>query len=246
MRILILLLVSIFTLTSASSVSAFDFPSSSGVFGNFPFPSIKPFPSKTPQPSNLPSSTPNPSASSTPNPSTKLEILDIDPSSANYMDEFTIEGTAFGGTQGSVSFRASGQNYVSAGAQIVSWDNNKIKAKIPAVKKGTYYIQVVTSEGKKSNEERLSVKNGQPIIVSTSLNAVNGNYELTFQGTEFGRRGTINIYNGSSLVGTGVIRSWSSSRIRFNVPNLPRKEYGFQIVTSDGRQSALRMFTVGN
>lgn len=163
------------------------------------------------------------------------------------MQEFILTGFNFGANPGSISFRYYTQSYSSGGAPIVSWGNNEIHAKVPAVKKGSYLIQVITSDKKKSNEIKFSVLNGQPTITSTSLSINNGDYELVFQGTEFGsKRGSIDIYVGSNLAGNGVIGYWSSSRIRFTIPSLPHQEYGFQITTSDGRKSSFKFFTVGN
>lgn len=230
------------------AVTALEFPNG-GIFG--PFPSFRPFPTKTPKPTKAPTPAPSstPIASATPAPSSvpaQPEIEDVDPSSANFMQEFTIYGGGFGNNPGSVSFRLSNQSFISAGAPIVSWADDEIVAKVPALRKGSYRIQVATADGKKSNEVRFSVKNGQPIINSSSISNVNGEFEMTFQGTEFGRRGSIDIYSGSDLVGNGIIKSWSSSRVRFELPALPNHEYGFQITTADGRKSSLKFFTVGN
>lgn len=222
-------------------------------FNPFPFPSLKPFPfpsnspaaSTTPAPSN----TPVPSASPTPAPpvTTAIEIDDAQPSSANFMQEFTLTGFNFGANPGSVNFRYYNQGYSSGGAPIVSWSSNEIKAKVPAVKKGSYRIQVVTSDNKKSNEVRFTVSNGQPVINSTSVRLLNGEYELVFEGSEFGsKRGSIDIYSGTDLAGNGIVRYWSSSRVRFGLPNLPKSEYGFQVTTSDGRKSSLKFFNLGN
>ena len=224
-------------------------------FNPFPFPSLNPFPfpTNTPEASSTPepSATPTPSTSATPAPSisTAVEIDDVDPSSANFMQEFTLTGFNFGSTTGSVNFRASNQSYPSGGAPIVSWSDTEVKAIVPAVKKGSYRIQLITSNNKKSNEVKFTVKNGQPIVNSSSIKSLNGEYELTFQGTEFGtKRGSIDIYvgNSSNLAGNGIIKYWSSSKIRFELPNLPHQEYGFQISTSDGRKSSLKYFAVGN
>lgn len=228
-------------------------------FNPFPFPSFNPFPfpTSTPAPSATPSQSPSATPTATPFPSpasTAVEIDDIDPSSANFMQEFTISGFNFGSNPGSVSFRYYNQGFPSAAAPIVSWSNNEIKAKVPGVKKGSYRIQVISSDSeqssssnKKSNEFRFTVKNGQPLINSTSLRVLNGEYELVFQGTEFGsRRGSVDIYAGTNLAGNGQIEYWSSSRVRFELPDLPHQEYGFQITTSDGRQSSLKFFTLGN
>lgn len=249
LRLFAFIIVLFLMLFDLKSVSAIDFPTG----GVFSFPSIKPFPfpSKTPKPSKTPEPTTNPSSTPTPTPSptpvsTKFEITNVDPSAANFMEEFTIFGSNFGTNPGSVSFRAYNQSFSSGGAPIVSWTNSEIKAKVPALRKGSYRIMVIRADGQKSNEERFSVKNGQPIVNSNSIKVENGEYEMTFQGTEFGKRGSIDIYNGSDLAAQGIIRSWSTSRIRFELPSLPRHEYGFQITTADGRKSSLRFFTVGN
>lgn len=225
-------------------------------FNPFPFPSINPFPfpTNTPAPSAAPSQSPSSSPTPAPSISTAVEIEDIDPGSANFMQEFTITGFNFGNTPGSVSFRYYNQGFPSGGAPIVSWNQNEIRAKVPAVKKGSYRIQVITSENeqssssnKKSAEERFTVKNGQPIINSTSVRLLNGEYELVFGGSEFGsRRGSIDIYAGDNLAGNGIIKYWSSSRVRFELPELPHQEYGFRLTSSDGRQSSFKFFTLGN
>lgn len=227
------------------TVTAFEFPAS-GIFG--PFPSFRPFPTRTPKPTQNPTPSATPVESATPTPSSapaQLEIEDVDPSSANFMQEFTLEGTNFGTAPGSVSFRYYTNSFTS-GAAIVSWSDTEIKAKVPGVKKGSYRIQVITSENKKSNEVKFTVRNGQPFINITSLHHLNNEYELIFQGTEFGRRGSIDIYLGSDLVGNGVIEYWSNSRVRFTLPSIPFQEYGFQLTTSDGRKSSFKFFTVGN
>ena len=226
------------------SVSAQGFSS-----GLFDFPSIKPFPfpSKTPKPTKTPEPTSGPTATPVPTPvSTRFEITDVEPSSANFMAEFTVYGTNFGSSAGSVSFRASNQSFSSGGAPIVSWTDTEIVARVPAVAKGSYRIQVIRSDGQKSAEEKFSVKNGQPIVNSNSIVVEDGEIEMTFVGKEFGRRGTIDIYDGGTFAGHGILRSWSTSRIRFDLPNLVRKQYGFQITTADGRKSSLKFFTVGN
>lgn len=239
-------------LVDLESVFALDMPKvggnpfGSGFPSNFPSTGNFPFPSKTPKPSSSATPAPTGAPTATPIPTTVFEIIDVDPSSANFDETFTIYGTNLG-TSGSVNFRLASQSFSSGSAPIVSWGQNQITAKVPGLKKGSYRIQVVRQDGQKSNEEKFSIKNGMPTINFTSISAVNGEFELTFQGTEFGtRRGTMNIYDGSTLVGTGIIKSWSSSRVRFDLPNLPRKNYGFQIVTSDGRKSALQFFSVGN
>lgn len=250
-KIIALFVVVFILLVDLESVFALDMPKISGnpfgssfspgfPSGNFPFPSKTPKPSATATPA--PSSTP----SSTPVPTTVFEITDVDPSYANFDQEFTIYGTNLG-TSGSVNFRLSSQSFSSGSAPIVSWGQNQITAKVPALKKGSYRIQVVRVDGQKSDEVRFSIKAGQPVVNSNSISAVNGKYELTFQGSEFGtKRGVINIYDGSSVVANGIIRSWSSSRVRFELPNLTRKQYGFQIQTADGRKSTIQFFTVGN
>lgn len=222
-------------------------------FNPFPFPSFNPFPFPTSTPAAsatpLPSSTPTPTPSVTPAPSvsTAVEIEDVQPASANFMQEFIITGFNFGTNPGSVSFRYYNQGYSSGGAPIVSWSDSEIKAKVPAVKKGSYRIRVITSDDKKSNEIKFVVKNGQPIINSTSIRLLNGEYELIFEGSEFGgKRGSVDIYAGQDLAAQGIIKYWSSSRVRFELPDLPNQEYGFQISTSDGRKSSLKFFTVGN
>lgn len=224
-------------------------------FNPFPFPSIKPFhfPTHTPVPSSSPFSsaspaqTPSPSPTPAPSISTAVEIDDVDPTSANFMEEFTVTGFNFGSNPGGVSFRYYNQGFPSEGAPIISWSNTEIKAKVPGVKKGSYRIRVTTSDNKKSNEIRFTVKNGQPVINSTSVRFLDGEYELVFEGSEFGfKRGSIDIYAGDSLAGNGIIKYWSSSRVRFELPELPNQEYGFQITTSDGRQSSLKFFTLGN
>ena len=235
-------LVLVFLLIVPVSTYAIEFPS----FGNLLFPSFRtfPFPSDDPEPSATPD--PSPSATPLPSPVTVLEITDVDPSSANFMQEFVLTGTNFGSTPGGVNFRAYNQSFSLGGAPIVSWSNTEIKAKVPAVKKGSYRIQVITVDNKKSNEVRFVVKNGEPYINSTSLKYTNGEYELTFQGREFGRRGSIDIYSGPDFVGYGIISYWSSSKVRFSPPDLPGQEYGFQITTADGRKSSFKFFTVGN
>jgi hypothetical protein len=228
-------------------------PIAVSLFNPFPFPSIKPFPfpSKSPAATLSPSPTATPvqSASPTPAPSisTAVQIEDVDPSSANFMEEFTLYGVNFGANPGSVSFRYYSQNFSSGGAPIVSWSPTEITAKVPAVKKGSYRIQVVTQEGKKSNEVRFSVSNGQPVVNSNSVRLLNGEYELVFEGSEFGsRRGSVDIYLGSNLAGNGIVKYWSSSRVRFELPDLPKAEYGFQITTYDGRKSSFKYFNIGN
>lgn len=243
-KLIVLLIILSAFVTTQNSAKAVDFPSFGPGFGSFP--SVKPFPTKTPKPSETPSGTSSPTSTPAPTPtSNKFEILDIEPASANYMQEFTIYGSNFG-SAGSVNFRYYNQNYSSGGATIISWTNSEIKAAVPALKKGSYRIQIIRSDGQKSEEEKFSVKNGQPVMDSNSIKAVNGKFELTFQGQEFGRRGSIDIYNGGGLAGKGVIKYWSSSKIRFDLPALPRAQYGFQITTQDGRKSPLMFFTVGN
>lgn len=246
-RLFALVIVLFLILFDFRAVTAFEFPQTS-IFA--PFPSFRPFPTGTPVPTRAPSPSPMPAASGTPVPTSApatLKIEDVDPSSANFLQEFTIYGTNFGTTPGNISFRLYNNLLSSGGVPIVSWSDTEIVAKVPGVRKGSYRIQVITSDSKKSNEVKFSVKNGQPMVNTTSLHQLNNEYELIFQGSEFGfRRGSIDIYLGPDLVGNGIIESWSSSRVRFTIPNIPYQEYGFQLTTSDGRKSSLKFFTVGN
>lgn len=209
-------------------------------------------------PTNTPTQTPRPTfaAISTPTstPLVKVNsfvVLDsVFPSSAINNQTIILKGKGFGSKTGNVWFFNSFGN--SGGPSIDSWSDTEIHTKVLFVGKGSFYLQVQTADGAESNKIPFTVLAGQPY--APSLSPVSGSKatQFTINGSELGSAGSVNFYkSGSSgwdaLVGAASIQSWSDTEIKFIPPSsVENREYGIQIVTSDGRGSSFKYLTITN
>lgn len=222
----------------AASQMATSSPTASAKASVKPSASVKASGSPVPSPSAAASATNNAS------PIPSITLSELSPSSGNFMQTFILKGNNFG-NGGSVAF-INPQGQVSAGAVVDTWSNTEIKAKVPAVRGGTDFQIEVSSGGKTSNRMTFRVNNGQPQLNSVSPNPAPG-VSLTFSGSEYGSsNGVVSFYDGSSMIGTCAVSSWSESQIVCTAPsNLTSgREYGVQITTSDGRQTSFKFYTI--
>src|SRR5581483_3100833 len=120
------------------------------------------------------------------------------------------------------------QGQVSAGAPIESWEDDKIKAMIPALAGNTTYgVEVQTSSGAKSNRINFLVRRGQPRIDQIEAAAVgpdgttlglDNDFQYTIKGSEFGKIwGRLNLFQGTKEVDKFKIVSWSDNQIVFSI-----------------------------
>lgn len=200
---------------------------------------------------------PSPTASNTVNlnngSSVKLES--VSPSTGIQDQTIILRGEKFGLAQGKIWFyNPEGLNM--GGPNIGSWNDNEIHTKVGFMLRGnrTFYLEVQTADGTRSNKIPFTLTAGQPHVASVSPSTLTRNAQVTIQGTEFGSsQGSVRFYTAGSkswdetLSATGIITGWSDTSINFTVPSsLESKEYGFQIVTSDNRTTSASYFTIGN
>jgi hypothetical protein len=206
----------------------------------------------TPEPAKinikLPSPSPIPEA---------LTLKSISPDSADFEEKFTIRGTGFGSTPSYVIFKHPTAGW-SVGAPILSWENHKIKARVPAVSPDIEYIVWVEKpDGAKSNTTQFKVKRGQPRIdnLTPSTTQPNGTWvidddeKITLTGEDLGRfKGRLNLYfNNTPLFADRLkVVSWSETQVVFTVPKKVshNQEYGLQVETSDGRHSSFKFIYI--
>lgn len=200
---------------------------------------------------------PSPTASNTVNlnngSSVKLES--VSPSTGIQGQTIILRGEKFGSVQGKVWFY-NPEGLSMGGPNIDSWNDNEIHTKVGFMLRGnrTFYLEVQTTDGTRSNKIPFTLTAGQPYIASMSPSTLTRNAQVTIQGTEFGSsQGSVRFYTAGSkswdetLSATGIITGWSDTSINFTVPSsLESKEYGFQIVTSDNRTTSASYFTIGN
>ncbi len=172
-------------------------------------------------------------------------ITSIYGSPAKSGDTVAIYGSGFASQyakSGSVTLYNQ-YNQAVAGAPIVYWSDTVVKFTVPFVAKGNYQIEAQTSDGRKSNRVSLTVTAAQPTISSLyTYNLSWGGYFIIY-GQDLGKSGKINLYNTNSNVPfyNATILSWSDSLIIGQIsPKVGgNATYGFQVSTSDNRQSSL-------
>lgn len=149
-------------------------PTIAATFNPAPKPATSASPTNKPSsfPSSIPTSTPNPCSmgkapSVTPDPSVHLDS--VSPTSGKVGDVVIIKGSGFGKSsfyfpdptkyQGGVSFYGSLCGYNSGGAPLACtkewdyscWTETELKIKVPGVSAGGFKIEVMSSDGKRSN-----------------------------------------------------------------------------------------------
>jgi len=169
-------------------------------------------------------------------------INSITPTSGIVGSITAVYGSGFGNKQGSVVFyNQKGQ--ASTGALILGWYDGGVKFRIPAVAKGTYSVEIQTSDGKKSNKVSFSVIAGQPTISSLYTYKLSWGGYFIIYGQDLGNSGKINLYNIGSTVPfyNASILYWSDSLIIGQIsPKVGgNTTYGIQVSTSDNRNSSI-------
>lgn len=176
-------------------------------------------------------------------------ISSVTPISGKFMDTITLSGARFG-TSGSVNFY-NRYNQASGGAPIVSWSTSSIKFTVPAIAGfQTYSVQVRSNTNEFSNTIVFAMKEPQPYIGGIAPANVAPNGQITITGADFGTTvGAVNFYlpGSQSASGGSVITSWAATSIRANVPGIigKNRDYLVEVVTSDGRKSSMKVYSVG-
>ncbi len=154
----------------------------------------------------------------------------------------SVYGSNFGNKQGNVTFynqwgQASGK------APILGWYDGGVKFRILTVAKGTYSVEIQTSDGKKSNKVSFTVIAGQPTISSLYTYKLSWGGYFIIYGRDLGNSGKINLYNIGSNVPfyNASILYWSDSLIMGQIsPKVGgNATYGIQVSTSDNRNSSI-------
>lgn len=169
-------------------------------------------------------------------------ISSITPSSASTGSIVQASGSNFGSKRGYVIFYNQ-NNRPAGGAPILDWYNEEVKFKIPAVAKGSYSVEIQTTENRKSNRVPFIVIASQPQITSISPTKLRVGQYLYIYGTEFTSSGKVNFYApGQTAASASAINSyWSNNLIIVQIPKSLKSdiEYGIQVRTSDERDSSL-------
>lgn len=190
------------------------------------------------------------------NPS-KVKLNSITPSSANSGEEIRLIGTGFGPDSGKVYFfnQIMGSTTPFMNVIPTSWSDTEIKVTIPpAVGGQSIDVEVVHSDGTKSNRAKFTIKGGQPRIDGFSPSNAEPLQTVTISGKEFGsQNGAVNIYkldnyNLSKPDSLCQIVSWTDTTIKCSLPSTVNNgtEYGIAIESSDGRKSSFKYYKVGN
>lgn len=164
-------------------------------------------------------------------------INSITPQSGAVGSLAQVAGSNFGNSQGFVIlYNQKGQ--ASARASILGWYDNGIKFRVPSVAKGTYQVEIKTSDGRKSNRVNFTVTAAQPVINSISPTILRvGNYMYIY-GNNFGTSGKVNFYPvGSTAASASAINQyWSNSVIIARIPTtlVANRTYGIQVRSISG------------
>lgn len=134
-----------------------------------PTPFVSPSTTPSPSTSNTSISTPNPCRLGEPTPVTldpSVHLDSVSPSSGKAGDTIILKGSGFGKSSfyfpdptkflGMVSFYGSLCGYNSGGAPPAEegegwWSDNTIKVRVPGVSSGKFNLEVMSSDGKRSN-----------------------------------------------------------------------------------------------
>lgn len=204
-------------------------------------------PTPTVQPTRLPTSSPTETPS-------HVKVDSLSPNTGKFEDEFTVRGVNFGGNPGFVVFYVEERSTTEGiGGPILSWSDTEIKARVPFMRgKRTYKVGVKTADGIRSNKLDYTVTAGQPIIDTLSPAGVAPGGQITIRGSELGNTpGQVNFHvpgSYESASGASVISSWSDTTIVCNIPEIiaADKEYGVQLITTDGRKTSFKFYNVGH
>lgn len=200
-------------------------------------------------------STPSSSPVTTTTKSSRVMLDSVSPSSANSGDEVRLLGSYFGTLSGKVNVYKAGSDKVYAEVEPNRWTDSEIKITVPAASGNQKMdMEVVHKDGTKSNKVSFTVKLGQPAIDTISPTGARTTQEITIAGKEFGsKNGSINIYNKESKASDPVlvtcpISSWSDSVITCKLPSTLTgdSEYNFEIVSSDERRGAFKLYRLGS
>lgn len=207
-----------------------------------------------------PDSSSKPRQSSTPIPTiptSSVKIRSISPTTLNFGDELRISGSGFGSTMGRINLynKIMGQNNAFSTVIPRSWTDTEISINIPPVVGGQLInLEVVHQDGTKSNRMQFTVNGGQPRIDSINPKNSAPLQNIEISGAGFGSsNGSIDLFQANSTNFNTPnahcdIISWNDSTLKCRIPGSVNSdnEYGFQIVSSDGRKSSFVYYRVGN
>lgn len=179
-------------------------------------------------------------------------VSKITPDNGPVSQTITVTGFGFGATRGNsgVLFSKYGES------EILSWEDKKIVAKVPLIKKrGSYSVWIEKRGGTsadKSNSVSYIVTAAQPFITKVSAATFKSSQRITITGMEFTKNiGQVDIYKyvnfSPQFFGRCTINIWSNTSIRCGLPKNIDQNAEYQInVTSDGIQSPPRFIFKGN
>ncbi|GEM_PF-5891104 len=246
------------TSPSSSSTTTTSESSSSANVNPSPTPSPTPSPStnKANYQTTTPSSNPTPNTQISPKPpvdlneNSPIRLESVSPSSGIQNQAITLRGKNFGPSTGKVLFYNSNGTSMG-GPSIDNWTETEIRTTAGFMLKGprTFYLEIETSAGAKSNKIPFYLSAGQPYVDYMSPVTLTRGTQHTFTGSEFGASpGSIRFFNEGGYpnpTATAQIHSWSDTNIAFTVPtSLDTKDYSIDVLASDGRTSSVHYYTI--
>lgn len=238
------------TSTTESSPSANVDPSPT------PSPATTPSTNKTSYQTAKPSSNPTQNTPPSPKPpvdlneNSSVKLESISPSSGIQNQAITLRGKNFGPSTGKVLFYNS-NGTLMGGPTIDNWTETEIRTSIGFMLKGprTFYLEVETGGGVKSNKIPFYLSAGQPYVDFMSPITLTRGAQHTFTGSELGGSpGSIRFYNEGGYpnpIATAQIHAWSDTSVTFTVPSsLDAKDYAIDVLTTDGRTSSIHYYTI--
>ncbi|OFW58220.1 MAG: hypothetical protein A2Y75_08680 [Candidatus Solincola sediminis] len=160
----------------------------------------------------------------------------ISPGSGTPGTAVTIGGSGFGSSQGTSTLK-----FGSTDVTPTSWSNNQITCNVPSMAAGTVQVSVTTSLGTDSMDFTVTEPVVLPTITSITPAQGSAGTAVTIDGTNFGNeRGDSKVtFVWFLWMGTDIAdyTSWSSSQIKFNLPDGMGAGSYSVMVTAGGQQS---------
>lgn len=225
-----------------------EFASSSELKISTPSATIQPSPTIKPTRTVLRTASPTPVSKIDLNLNSSVKLESAFPNPGKDGQQITLKGSNFGSAEGKVWFYSL-SGVAEGGPTINKWSDTEVVFTLASFKSGQFYIEIEKADGQKSNKISFTESGGQPHIGSVSPTTFKKGSTITITGTEFGSSsGKLNFYKSQgagNLMGYGIIGLWNDTQIVFTVPpTLENTEYGFQVITSDGRSSSYKYFNV--
>lgn len=173
-----------------------------------------------------------------------LAITSFSPTSGTAGQQVTINGAAFGATQGT-----STANMNSESMTIVSWSDTQIVADVVSdIEPGTQVpISVTTANGSVTAAGNFTINASTPTISAINPTSGHGGSQVTITGTGFGPiqgSSTVVAYDGSNE--NMPVVSWSDTQIVATVPTdkaAPWQIY-IKVNAPGGQVTASQQFTI--